>query len=117
MLLKIEADALYRICDELGILVWQDFMFTSMHYPFDDEQFLSNVTAEVKYQVARLSAHSCVAVYCGNTDVQQQAAMVGTLKEAWSHSFFNHLIPDICQSTHKGIPYFAPTFRYRSCWH
>jgi beta-mannosidase len=100
-----ESNDFYDICDELGILVWQDFMFASMDYPIDDDAFSSNVKAEVEYQLKRLSQYACIAVYCGNTDVEAQAAMYGMAKEVWSNDLFAKWIPALCTSLHPAIPY------------
>ena len=43
-----EHDDFYALCDELGIMVWQDLMFANMHYPSDDADFLEEVRAEVR---------------------------------------------------------------------
>jgi hypothetical protein len=71
-----ESDAFYRLCDELGILVWQDFMFANMDYPVEDAAFAENITMEAKQQLDRLAQHPCVGVYCGNSEIEQQAAML-----------------------------------------
>src|SRR6185295_9883626 len=49
-----EADAFYDLCDELGILVWQEFMFANMDYPASDAAFLAEVSAEARQVLARL---------------------------------------------------------------
>jgi beta-mannosidase len=63
-----EFDAFYDLCDELGLLVWQDMMFACSQYPSTPE-FLAQVDAEVRYQVKRLSSHACVAIWCGDNEV------------------------------------------------
>ena len=63
-----EQDWFYDICDELGLLVWQDFQFSCNLYPAD-EKFLAEVREEAKYQVNRLSHHACIAVWCGDNEL------------------------------------------------
>jgi beta-mannosidase len=63
-----EQDVFYDICDELGLLVWQDFMFSCSLYPSTDE-FLSEVKAEVHDQVTRLQHHACLALWCGDNEL------------------------------------------------
>jgi len=68
-----EDDCFYDICDELGICVWQDFMFACMAYPVWDKTFLENVAAEARDNVRRLRHHPCMALWCGNNEMEQQA--------------------------------------------
>ncbi len=63
-----EQDFFYEICDELGLLVWQDFMFSCSLYPSTTE-FLDEVKKEAAYQVQRLQHHACVAVWCGDNEL------------------------------------------------
>jgi beta-mannosidase len=65
-----ENDVFYDLCDEQGILVWQDFMFACGMYPYDEE-FLNNVSEEVKQQIVRLRNHSCIALWCGNNEIDE----------------------------------------------
>ena len=62
-----ELDDFYRIADEQGILIWQDFMFACSMYPAD-EASLANVAAEVRHQVRRLQRHASIAVWAGNNE-------------------------------------------------
>ena len=57
-----ENDIFYDLCNKLGIIVWQDFMFACSLYPATDD-FLSDVQEEVKYQVSRLQNHPCIAIW------------------------------------------------------
>lgn len=64
---QYEADSFYDLCDELGLLVWHDFMFACGTYPAD-HQFLAGVAEEVGHQVKRLQTHPSIALWCGNNE-------------------------------------------------
>lgn len=104
-----ESDAFYSLCDELGIFVWQDFMFANMDYPFKDAAFHADVDAEVSYQILRTQRHVCIAAYCGGSEVAQQAAMMGLPDADWMNDFFATELPAQCAQLHTGIPYFPNT--------
>ena len=103
-----EDEAFYRACDELGILVWQDFMFANMDYPAENEEFLASVRAEVTQQLRRLSKHPCVAMYCGNSEVEQQAAMLGMQPRAPGAARRSQTCYQNCASGGTGTPH-APS--------
>src|SRR3569833_3053068 len=65
---QYEPDYFYELCDELGLMVWQDFMFACMSYP-SDRAFLDDVRTEITQQVRRLSHHACIALWCGDNEV------------------------------------------------
>ena len=100
-----ESDAFYRLCDELGILVWQDFMFANMDYPVDDADFAENITTEARQQIDRLAQHVCVAVYCGSSEIEQQAAMLGMPRDLWRNDWFGQRLPALCAERHPGAAY------------
>ena len=62
-----ENDIFYELCDEKGILVWQDFMFACAMYPGDDD-FLKTVEKEAEDNVRRLRNHASIALWCGNNE-------------------------------------------------
>ncbi|WP_439128888.1 beta-mannosidase [Polaribacter sp.] len=62
-----ENDIFYDLCDEKGILVWQDFMFACAMYP-GDKNFLENIKVEAEQQVKRLRNHASIALWCGNNE-------------------------------------------------
>ncbi|WP_026790757.1 glycosyl hydrolase 2 galactose-binding domain-containing protein [Pleomorphomonas oryzae] len=65
---QYEPDWFYDLCDELGILIWQDMMFACALYPADNA-FLAEVDKEIEHQVRRLSHHASIALYCGDNEV------------------------------------------------
>jgi beta-mannosidase len=88
-----EDDAFHDACDALGILVFQDFMFANLDYPADDPAFLAAATAEADEVVARLGWRPSTAVFCGNSEVEQQAAMLGLERELWRNPLFAEVLP------------------------
>jgi beta-mannosidase len=65
-----EHDIFYDLCDSMGLLVWQDFMFACAVYPEEPPSFVSEIEAETAYQVRRLRSHPCLALWCGNNENQ-----------------------------------------------
>ncbi|HCE42798.1 MAG TPA: hypothetical protein DET40_04560 [Lentisphaeria bacterium] len=64
---QYEYDYFYEMCDERGLMIWQDFMFACALYPASKE-FLDLVRQEAVYQVKRLRDHACIALWCGNNE-------------------------------------------------
>ncbi len=64
-----ERDTFYDLCDEYGILVWQDFMFAGTMYP-NDSSFIDNIELEAYEHVTRLRKHPCLALWCGNNEIE-----------------------------------------------
>lgn len=62
-----EKDIFYELCDELGLIVWQDCMFACSTYPVTDD-FFAEVTRELEYQIPRLKSHACIGLWCGNNE-------------------------------------------------
>lgn len=65
-----ESEDFYDLCDELGLMVWQDFMFACTIFP-GDAAFLETVRAEAAFQVRRLRHRACLALWCGNNEIAQ----------------------------------------------
>jgi len=99
-----EHEAFYELCDELGLLVWQDFMFACGMYPAHPA-FLASVRAEAEAQVARLRHHACIALWCGNNEDYQVAQSQGvydhTIAPEAATDFparviYERLLPEVC---------------------
>ncbi|MDP1622228.1 MAG: glycoside hydrolase family 2 protein [Bacteroidales bacterium] len=65
-----ENDIFYDLCDENGIMVWQDFMFANSMYPGNVE-FLDGVRNEAIQNIVRLRRHPCIALWCGNNEIDE----------------------------------------------
>jgi beta-mannosidase len=63
-------DDFFNYCDENGILIWQDFMFACAMYP-GDEAFMNSVKTEIIQQIKRLQNHPCLALWCGNNEIDE----------------------------------------------
>ncbi|HEY2717948.1 MAG TPA: hypothetical protein VGI73_17185, partial [Solirubrobacterales bacterium] len=90
-----EPAAFHDLCDELGILVWQDFAFANFDYPVADEGFRATVEAEAREQLAALAGRPSLAVLCGNSEVEQQVAMLGLDPALGRGELFGELLPGL----------------------
>lgn len=68
-----ESDEFYRLADEMGIMIWHDFMFACALYP-TDEEFLSSVRLEIEQQVQRLQHHPSIVLWAGNNENEMAIA-------------------------------------------
>lgn len=78
-----ENDIFYDICDELGICIWQDFMFACATYPVFDKEFMKNVKAEAEDNVKRLAHHPCIALWCGNNELEMFSKTTTAQMNGW----------------------------------
>lgn len=93
-----EDEDFYDLCDRYGILVWQDFMFACAGYPLHEETFLATVKVEVEQIVCRLRHRACLALWCGNNEMEVGWTQWGwntpqnaDLKAADRHFFYRQL--------------------------
>ena len=104
-----ESDAFYEECDRLGILVWQDFMFANCDYPGEDEAFRASVTREAEQFLACSESRASLAILCGNSEIEQQIAMLGLPREAWKPALFQELLRGLANASRADVPYVAST--------
>lgn len=123
-----EDDCFYDACDEKGILVWQDFMFACSTYPAYDAGFMANVAAEARDNVRRLRHHPCLALWCGNNELEQ--GLVRWDVEDWIPdamppkdylALFDELLPAIVAGEDPSTPYWpssghTPGEGRDNCW-
>jgi beta-mannosidase len=103
--LVYEDEAFLDACDTAGVMLWQDLMFANMDYPAEDAGFLAEVDAELAYQMTRWQARPALAVVCGNSEVEQQAAMWGAAREVWQPALFHERIPAQVRAVLGDVPY------------
>lgn len=109
-------DYFFEICDSLGILVWQDFMFAGSTYPYTDE-FINNVKEEAKKHVVRLKNHPSLALWCGNNEISEGYYNWGWQKSMnWSDAeyqemkdgydkLFEEMLNEVVKTYDKSRPY------------
>ncbi|MFL5845661.1 MAG: glycosyl hydrolase 2 galactose-binding domain-containing protein [Solirubrobacteraceae bacterium] len=90
-----EQAAFHDLCDELGILVWQDFMFANLDYPIADEAFAATVEREARQVAAALAPRPSTVVLCGNSEIEQQVAMLGLDPALGRGALFGELLPRV----------------------
>lgn len=100
-----ESAAFHDLCDELGLLVWQDLMFANLDYPVADDGFRALAEREVREQLALVAGRPSLAVVCGNSEVEQQVAMLGLDPELGRGELFGELLPRLAREAGCDVPY------------
>jgi beta-mannosidase len=105
-----ESDNFYDLCDEMGILVWQDFMFGCSLYPAD-EAFLENVRHEAVDNVKRLRDHPSIVIWVGNNEIESgwnhwgwKEKLPARLWDDYLKIFYG-VLPQVCSSLDSSRPY------------
>jgi beta-mannosidase len=116
-----ENDIFYDLCDEAGILVWQDFMFACAMYP-GDKNFLENVKQEAVENVKRLRNHPCIALWCGNNEIDeawhnwgwQPKFTEAQRKEIWRgyEKLFHEILPGVVKKHDRGRYYWPSSPKF-----
>ncbi|MEV0380936.1 glycoside hydrolase family 2 protein [Nonomuraea sp. NPDC050643] len=105
---RYESDDFYDLADERGLLVWQDFPFACAAYP-EEEPFRSEVEAEARQNVARLTPHPSLVLWCGNNENLEGHADWGWRERlggrSWGAGFYHDLLPSIVAELDPGRPY------------
>ena len=90
-----EAKSFHDLCDELGILVWQDLMLANFDYPTDEPAFRDSLVREIEQLLDRTQASPALCVIGGGSEVWQQAAMLGYPREIWEGRFVSQTLPEL----------------------
>ena len=122
-----EPDWFYEMCSERGILIWQDFMFACNLYPSSDRAWLDEVRTEARQNVRRLSAHPCMALWCGDNEL---VGAIGWFDESRNdrdrylamYARLNSALEEIVEDAATDIPWWpsspcAGHLNYGDSWH
>ena len=96
-----EKDIFYELCDELGLMVWQDFMFACGDVPDEHDWFVEEIRKEVVYQVKRLRTHTSLVYWCGGNEMISSFIQTSTSGDL----LVDEVIPGILQTLDPYRPY------------
>ena len=102
-----ESDTFYELCDEYGILVWQDVAFACAEYPLNDPAFLENVKLEVIDNVRRLRHHASLALWCGNNEIKMMSMSFKKRKQISHDAFFYKTLKEWVAAEDDQTPYWS----------
>lgn len=104
------SERFYQLCDELGILVWQDFMFSEGYYP-DRQFFLDEIKTEATQIIKKLRNHTSLAIWCGNDDCHRmhKESELGKSKKFHGQKIFNNLLPSLLHTLDSSREYVPAT--------
>ncbi|QBY01366.1 glycoside hydrolase family 2 protein [Rhodophyticola sp. CCM32] len=124
---QYEADWFYEMCSEMGILIWQDFMFACNLYPSHDRAWLDLVRLEARQQIRRLSAHACLAIWCGDNEL---IGALGWFEEPMNdrdrylamYDRLNHALEEAVEDEAPSTPFWPSSpsmgrLNYGDAWH
>lgn len=100
-----ESRDFFDLCDELGIMVWQDFMFANFDYPAADPNFQALLRKEATDLLSSLQGTPSLTVLCGGSEMFQQAAMLGLPEDAWMSPITNAILPEIREEWRPDVIY------------
>ena len=104
-----ESSSFYELCDELGILVWQDLMFANLDYPVGDPAFSDQVESEVRQLLSDVAGRPSLVAICGNSEVEQQAAMLGLEPDLGRDQLWERTLPELISEARLDCAYLPST--------
>lgn len=99
-----ESDTFYALADEYGLLIWQDFALANFDYP-NDAAFSASIEREATQFLTRTRRFAALAVLCGGSEVDQQAAMFGLPPSMRAQALFTEQLPAIAARERPDVPY------------
>jgi beta-mannosidase len=100
-----ESKEFFALCDELGLMVWQDFMFANFDYPVSDPDFVIHVKSEIEQFLAATQASPSLAILCGGSEIYQQGAMLGLPERIWKGPLCEEILASLAVEHRPDLPY------------
>lgn len=105
----------FDLCDELGLVVWQDLMFACATYDSDNKEFLETTLEEIRYNIGRIRHRACLGLICGNNEMEL-AHVEWEMKDREEnkkkyHDLFEIRLPKLAKKTAPNVAYWlaSPT--------
>ena len=103
-----ETDDFYELCDQKGIMVWQEFIAACGTIPFDCPEFAEDIQKEIRYQLRRLSCHPSLLVWCGNNEIDVIGVEHFTGQKPVDAEWYHEILPEIVKEEDPE-KYYQPT--------
>jgi beta-mannosidase len=105
-----ECDEFYQLCNEKGIMVWQDFMFACSYYP-DRKWFKEKISTEASVIIKKLRNNPSLCIWCGNNEIDwmHHSSALGSNKKFHGKSIFHKLLPGLIEELDSDTPYIPST--------
>lgn len=112
-------DWFYELCDEMGLLVWQDFMFACAVYDLN-EHFEENIKAEIRDNLRRIRNHACLALMCGNNEMEmfvKDGVWVTSDKQRADYiKMYEYIFPKLMAEYAPGVEYWPASPSSGGCF-
>lgn len=105
-----ENNLFYELCNRLGIMVWQDFMFACAYYP-DSAGFRKQVEAEATTAIKKLRNYACLSLWCGNNEIDwiHRNQWIGRSKKFHGRAIYHTILPRLVAAMDAGRSYIPST--------
>ncbi|MGQ2917946.1 MULTISPECIES: glycoside hydrolase family 2 protein [Rhizobium] len=102
-----ETPEFFMLCDELGMMVWQDAMLANFDYPAKDEALRQHIVTEISQFLEATALSPSLAVFCGGSEMYQQGAMLGLPEQIWKGTLTEEILPEVVVEKRPDTVYVA----------
>ncbi len=105
-----EAEKFYELCNQSGIMIWQDFMFSCAYYP-DRQWFVEEIKKEATTIIKQLRNHPCLVLWCGNNEIDwmHYTGRLGKGKKFYGKAIYHQLLPQLVAELDSNSDYIPTT--------